>query len=123
MAHFSRLALLVFLLLLLGACGSKTIFLRPALDTPAQHVENGRNLLSRGKLDAAHNEFLRAKSLADDYAPAYVGIALVQGHRGEVDEGFETLIQAKQLAVTQDDINAVNLGYTQLWEMQSAIDD
>jgi hypothetical protein len=37
--------LVLSLALLLGACGPDTIFLRPALDTPAQHVKNGHSLI------------------------------------------------------------------------------
>lgn len=123
MAPCSRFALLMLSLVLLCACSSTTIFLRPALDTPVQHVENGHNLLSRGKIDAAYTEFVRAISLADDYASAYVGIALIQGHRGDVDGGFKTLVQARRLAVTPDDVDAVNRGFDQLREMQSAVEN
>jgi hypothetical protein len=87
-------AFLVLSMFLVAACGPDTIFLRPALDTPAHHVKNGHSLLTRGKIDAAHAEFIRAKSLDEGYAPAYVGLALIQGHRGDVDGGFQTLEKA-----------------------------
>lgn len=121
MATCIRLALLVLLSSLMGACGPDTIFLRPALDTPAQHVKNGHNLLDRGKIEAAHTEFVRAKSLDDTYAPAYVGIALVRGHRGDIDGGVEILHQASALAATPDERNAVDQGYDQLERMRSTI--
>ncbi|MGA6924344.1 MAG: hypothetical protein WBY88_01615 [Desulfosarcina sp.] len=123
MVPCSRFALLLLSLVLLDACSSTTIFLRPALDTPIQHVENGHNLLSRGKIDAAHAEFVRARSLADDYAPAYVGLALIQGYRGDVDGGLKTLARARRLADTPDDVDAVNRGYDRLRQMQSAVDN
>ena len=103
----------------MGACGPDTIFLRPGLDTPEQHVKNGHNLLSRGKIDAANSEFLRAKSLDRSYAPAYVGIALVQAHRGDLDAGFETLKQAEALTTTLEEEEAVKLGYRRLQEIQA----
>jgi hypothetical protein len=103
MAKYIRLALLVLLWSLMGACGPDTIFLRPALDTPAQHVKNGHSLLDRGKIEAAHAEFVRAKSLDDGYAPAYVGIALGSGASGGYRWRFEILNQARALAATPAD--------------------
>ena len=123
MAHRNRLVLLVLFLVLLGGCGPDTIFLRPALDTPAQHVKNGHSLLARGKIDAANAEFVRAKNLDDGYAPAYVGIALVQGHRGDVNGGFETLSQAKGLAVTPEEAKVVDRGYGQLQQIQPKVEN
>jgi Flp pilus assembly protein TadD len=113
--------LVLSLALLLGACGPDTIFLRPALDTPAQHVKNGHSLLARGKIEAANNEFTRAKSLDDGYAPAYVGLALVQGHRGDIDGGLDILNQARELVATPADAEAVDQGYDQLEGMRSTV--
>jgi Flp pilus assembly protein TadD len=104
-----------------GACGPDTIFLRPALDTPAQHVKNGHSLLARGKIEAANNEFTRAKSLDAGYAPAYVGLALVQGHRGDIDGGLDILNQARELVATPADAEAVDQGYDQLEGMRSTV--
>jgi hypothetical protein len=115
------LALVVISLLLIGACGPDTIFVRPALDTPVQHVKNGRRLLAQGKLDAANGEFLRAKHLDAGYVPAYVGIALVQADRGNLSDGFETLDRARTLAATPDEVKAVERGYEQLRKMKSAL--
>ena len=115
----SILILLVVSVCLFSACGPDTIFLRPALDTPAQHVKNGHSLLSFGKIDAANKEFLRATALDENYVPAYVGIALVQGHQGNVNEGFETLEQAKGLTTTTEEKKAIDQGYRQLVEIQA----
>ncbi len=109
---------LVVLGIVLGACGPDTIFLRPTLDTPAQHVKNGHNLLEREKIDAAHAEFMRAKGLDDTYCPAYVGLALVQGLRGDVDEGLAILDQARDLAKTPEEIKAVEEGALRLKAMR-----
>lgn len=100
MAPRKRLWLLILLIVTIAACGPEPIFLRPALDTPEQHVKNGHNLLARGKLDAARAEFSRAQALDADYAPAYVGIALVQAQKGDVDGGLVTLERARSLAST-----------------------
>ena len=110
--------LLLALMAVVVACGPDTIFLRPALDTPQQHVKNGHNLLSRGKLEAARAEFERAKTLDERYAPAYVGLALIKGKQGDVAGGFETLEQAKRLAATPDEADDVARGFKRLEEMQ-----
>ena len=102
MALRNRFFFLILVVGMIVACGPDTIFLRPALDTPEQHVKNGHNLLSRGKIDAAQAEFVRAKTLDTDYAPAYVGIALVQAHQGDVDGGMATLERARSLAATAE---------------------
>jgi len=118
MIQRSTLILLFLFVCIVCACGPDTIFLRPSLDTPAQHVKNGHSLLSFGKVDAANAEFLRATILDGNYVPAYVGIALVQGRQGNIDEGFKTLDWAKGLTTTPEDEEAVNQGYRQLAEMQ-----
>ncbi len=119
MARRNNLAWLVLIWILLVACGPDTIFLRPGLDTPAQHVKNGNILLTRGKIDAANAEFIRAKSLDDGYSPAYVGLALVQGHRGNLDDGFETLEKARGMAATPDEAKEVDRGFDLLEGMRS----
>jgi hypothetical protein len=119
MTRHNKLALLILSLVLIVACGPETIFLRPALDTPAQHVKNGHSLLARGKIDAADAEFLRAKRLDEGYAPAYVGLALVQGHRGDVGGGFEILDQASGLVSTPEEADIVRRGYESLQKIQS----
>ncbi len=102
MAHRNGLLVWILLVGIITACGPDTIFLRPALDTPEQHVKNGHNLLARNKIDAAWAEFERAKSLDAGYAPAYVGLALVQARQGDVDGGLLTLQQAKSLVTTAE---------------------
>lgn len=111
MAQRNRLSWLVLFMVLISACGPDTIFLRPTLDTPAQHVKNGHHLMARDKIDAAYAEFLRAKDLDPDHVPAHVGIALIQGHRGDVDGGFETLDEAQRMATTPEQTKAVNQGF------------
>ena len=121
MPHLNRLALLTLILILVAACGPDTIFLRPALDTPQQHVKNGHSLLTRGKIDAANAEFIRAKNLDDDFVPAYVGLALIQGHRGNFDGGFDYLDQARTRVITPEDAKEVDRGFESLQKMQSNV--
>ena len=53
------------------------------LDTPVNHVNNGNTLLKAGKIDDAFREFSRAKELDPNFSPAYVGLSLVYGLRGD----------------------------------------
>ena len=121
MTRRNHLAWLALSMVLIMACGPETIFLRPALDTPEQHVKNGQTLLKRGKIDAASAEFARARSLDDGYAPAYIGLALVQGHRGDINGGFETLQKARRIAATPDEAKAVDRGFETLEGMRLTI--
>jgi hypothetical protein len=118
MPYRNSLMWLLVSLLVIGSCGPETIFLRPALDTPDLHVNNGHRFLALGKLDAAAAEFTRAKKLNDAFVPAYVGIALVQGHQGDVAGGFETLKRARELAATTEELQAVEQGFDTLKTMQ-----
>lgn len=102
MGRRNCLLLLMLAVSVIVACGPDTIFLRPVLDTPEHHVKNGHSLLSRGKINAANAEFVRAKTLDAEYAPAYVGLALVQARQGDVEGGLTTLERAKALVATPE---------------------
>lgn len=116
-------ALMVVLGVGLSGCGPDTIFVRPGLDTPAQHVANGHQLLERGKIDDACREFKRAKELDPDYITAYVGLGLALGQKGDIEAGMHNLSIAKHKAVSVKDFEAVQQGYDQLNEMKRLMQD
>ena len=64
---------------LMIGCGPDPIFLRPALDTPAQHLANGNALLDQEKWRDAGREFERAGELDPFFTEAYVGLAIALG--------------------------------------------
>jgi hypothetical protein len=105
------------IMLLLWACGPDTILVRPELDTPALHVANGKKLLERGKIQPAYQEFMRAKELNPNYAPLYVGIGLVQGHKGDLAAGLESMAHAREIAKTSEEREWIEQGYRQLYDM------
>ena len=111
------LGILVGITLFLG-CGPDTIWLRPGLDTPSQHVSNGHQLLDRAKVDDAMREFERARELDPAYTPAFVGLAIAMGRSGDVQAGLETLKKAERLAQTPEERDMVTDGYRQLYELQ-----
>jgi hypothetical protein len=102
--------LVVLWSLLLSACGPDTIFLRPALDTPAQHAANGNILLKQNKLEAAFREFSRARMLEPNFAPAYVGLGKIWGLRGDIERGRAAMDKAEAVARGENERQAVDEG-------------
>jgi len=104
-------------LLFLFACGPKALAPRAELDTPEHHVSNGNKLLKFGKIDDAFSEFNRAKDLDPKYSPAYLGLGLVYGLKGDFENGFKTMKTAKKCAKVNDEEVAVEIGYMRLFIM------
>jgi len=108
---------LLMCLLFLG-CGPDTIFVRPGLDTPSQHVANGHQLLERGKIDDAYREFQRARELDPKYVNAYVGLGMALGQKGDIDAGMANLAMAEKMAGSDREHEAVQNGYAKLKELK-----
>ncbi len=104
----------VICLLSLVACGPETILLRPSLDTPSQHVDNGYKLMAYGKSDAAIREFKRSMELEAGYAPAYVGLGIAYGMKGDLDQGRALMEKAKTLARNDEQKKEVEMGFERL---------
>lgn len=104
----------VVCLLSLVSCGPETIMLRPSLDTPFQHVDNGYKLMAYGKTDAAMMEFKRSMELDAGYAPAYVGLGIVYGMKGDLDRGRVLMEKAKTLAGSDEQKKEVEMGFERL---------
>lgn len=96
------------------SCGSETILLRPSLDTTRHHIDNGYKLMTYGKLDAAIQEFTRAKELNASYAPAYVGLGIAYGMQGNLAEGRVLMEQAQKLARDNEERKEVAMGFERL---------
>lgn len=106
-----KFLILALVIISLAACGPETIWLRPGLDTPSQHISNGEQLFNRGKLDDALREFNRARELDPGCVDAYIGVGLVMGRKGDIDAGLEILEQARTMADTPEEKTAVEKGY------------
>ena len=104
-----------FCVLLLVACGPKPMAPKAELDTPMHHVKNGHKMLKTGKIDAALREFTRAKELDPKYSPAYVGLGLVHGIKGDYEKGFKQLKVAGKYAEGDEQKIAVHVGYMRLY--------
>lgn len=81
----------------LYACAPTTMESNYWLDTPVHHVHNGNTLLKSGKINDAFREFSRAKELDPNYPPAYVGLSLVYGLRGDDESSAMYLKKAVNL--------------------------
>lgn len=101
----------------LSACGPKALAPEAEFDTPMHHVKNGNKLLKSGKIEDAFREFNRAKELDPKCAPAYLGLGLVHGLKGESDEGFNAMKKAERYAEDKEQNAAVNVGYMRLYIM------
>ncbi len=113
-------------MLFLYACGPKAVAPQAELDTPEHHVSTGNKLLKRAerldndaaraaKLDEALSEFNRAKALDPKFSPAYVGIGLVYGFKGDHNKSFKNMKKAKSLAVDKEQELDVLVGYMRLY--------
>lgn len=107
----------IFIFATLAGCGPDTIFLRPGLDTPSQHVSNGYRFLDQRKLHDAWREFDRARELAPEYTEAYVGLGIVYGYQGDIDSGLQTLDKAKAMAINREEHECVDRGFDQLHQL------
>ena len=105
------------LLLITLGCGPDSIFIRQGLDTPSHHVDNGNQFMNNGKFDTAQVEFNRALELDPNYAPAYVGLGLLAGHRGDPEKGMGFMEKARELALDEEQRNHVEAGFQILREM------
>lgn len=104
-------------LFFLLACGPKPVAPKAELDTPEHHVTNGNKLLKAGKIDKAFKEFNRAKLLDPEYSPAYVGLGLVCGLKGDFKKGFASMDKAENYAKGKKQAVTVNVGYMRLYIM------
>lgn len=114
-----KCSMILFIALTLMNCGPDTIFLRPGLDTPEQHVDAGYKLLECGKVADAYREFRRARELNPQFVKAYVGIGLALGLKGDINAGLTAMNRARELAQTPQDHLAVREGFKRLDEIRS----
>ncbi|MDY0377721.1 MAG: S-layer homology domain-containing protein [Desulfobacterales bacterium] len=102
-------------MLMMFACAPKPLPTRTEIDTPLHHANNGNKLLKAGKLDAAFSEFTRARELDSQYAPAYVGLGLVDAFRGDFESGLENLKTAKKFAEGKEQRASIHIGHMRLY--------
>ena len=102
-------------MLMMFACVPKPLPIRAELDTPLHHANNGNQLLKTGKLDAAFSEFARARELDPQYAPACVGLGLVDAFRGDFESGLENLKTANKFAEGKEQRASIHIGHMRFY--------
>jgi Tfp pilus assembly protein PilF len=112
-------SLVGIIMFVLTGCGPETIFVRPELDTPQQHVFNGNRFLEQEKLEDARREFERAIYLDPDCIDALVGLAITHGKYGDVPKGFDLLEKARRRASGEEDRGRIQNAYEKLSRMDS----
>jgi len=102
--------LIVGLILNFVGCGPKPIKEESVLDTPENHFSRGMVEFDRNNLNAALNEFQRAKALNPDYPEAYAGMALVYAQQGVLskdkkvsEENFDKAYEFVDRALDKND--------------------
>jgi len=104
-----------FFMLFVFACGPKAVAPKAELDTPGHHVSNGNKLLKLGRIDVAYAEFNRAKELDPKYSPAYVGLGLVCGFKGDFQEGLTTMEKADKYAQDKQQQANADIGFMRIY--------
>jgi hypothetical protein len=97
-----------------SACGPISSYHHTALDTPSRHVDNGMKFMQINKIDAAVLEFSRATELDPEFAPAYTGLGLAYGRRGDFIKGYEFIELAAEKARGYEEKAAVRDARMQL---------
>ncbi len=108
----------IFCLMLTLACSSIPPYQNTALDTPSRHVHNGMQFLDMGKIETAVHEFNRAIELDPKYSPAYTGLGLACGRKGDFNSAYRFMEKSRMTAVNPDQQNAVANGWMQLDHMK-----
>lgn len=106
-----RLIFSALSLFFLFSCIPEIIPQEALLDVPLRHYNNGMKLLQAGKIDASYTEFKRALDLDREYAPAYVGLGLVAGLRGEYSDALEKIAIADLYTRNRKEIVMVQVGF------------
>ena len=122
--RFTFFILLAFIsfILITGGCAPKARPPVTTLDTPEHHVFSGMKLLENGKLLDAEREFNLAKELDYKYAPAYRGLGLVFGYKGDFKPAFKNMSRAKKLAESKNEKALVYVGFMRLHTLQKGKD-
>jgi len=109
-------------ILITGGCAPKARVPISTLDTPEHHVSSGMKLLETGRLLDAEREFSLAKELDHKYSPAYRGLGLVLGHKGDFISAFKTMSQAEKLAESKEERALTYVGIMRLHTRQKGRD-
>ena len=104
---------------LLSACGPRYGgYPYSELDTPEQHVYNGFAFLKKERLTDAQREFEQALVLDPKCSPAFRGIGLVYGMKGDFTRAFDAMERALALGKDNSDQALAEVGMMSLFRME-----
>lgn len=116
---WSTLVVGLWLCSLLSACGPRSGgYPYSELDTPEQRVYNGFAFLKKERLADAQREFEQALLLDPKCSPAYRGIGLVYGRKGDFPRAFDAMEQARTAGKDRLDQALAEVGMMSLFRMQ-----
>jgi len=118
---FCFLAFISFILII-GGCAPKVRPPVSILGTPEHHVYSGMRLLENGKIFDAEREFRMAIELDHRYSPAYMGLGLVLGYKGDFSSAFDNMYQAKRLARSKEEEALTYVGLMRLYTQKKEKD-
>jgi len=110
---------LIVAVFLIGGCAPRARMPIPTLGTPEHHTDSGMKLLEQGKLVDAEREFELAMELDCCYAPAYRGLAIVVGYRGESKAALRYMTKAEELAEGKQEKAMAHVGFMRLYTQQN----
>ncbi|UCF73213.1 MAG: S-layer homology domain-containing protein [Deltaproteobacteria bacterium] len=116
-AFFLFLAFISFIMINAG-CAPKARLPVSALGTPEHHVFTGMKLLEAGKLLDAEREFGLANELDHEYSPAYTGLGLTFGYKGDFKSAFDNMCLAEKLAISKQEQALAYVGFMRLYTQQ-----
>lgn len=96
-------------------CASQGALKQAEMDTPEHHCRVASDLQEKGDLDGALLEFERARGLDPSYSPAYVGVGLVLGEKGNFEDAFRNMDLADRYARTDAHRIAYHTGMIRLY--------
>lgn len=104
-------------LFFLVSCIPEIIPQEALLDTPSRHYGNGMQLFKAGKTGASYAEFNRALELDREYSPAYVGLGLVAGLKGDYDDALKKVETAGLYTRNRQEMLLVQVGFMRVYIM------
>lgn len=113
-----RLLLCLMLLLTVSCAHHEGRAPAGSLDFPEHHVYSGVKLLDKNLLGEARREFTLALELDPEHSPAYNGLGLVLGYRGDFEQAFKNMSMAKKYSRSKMEKASVYVGYMRLFTLQ-----
>ena len=114
---------IAFVLFFMIGCTKEVRKPESIMDTPEHHYANGMKLFDRQEYDRAEKSFNRAKELDPEFAPVYVGFALIEAHKKNFEKSYENLDEAWSNADIDEQKVLVQIGRIRVISQERKEDD